>query len=62
METKDAGEEEMERNNTASQNSQRFVELKKKSFNNCNFSKHKLMRSLMKGVTVTSKHNGDVLM
>ena len=29
METKDAGEEEMERNNRASQNSQRVVQLKK---------------------------------
>jgi hypothetical protein len=28
LETKDAGEEEMERNNWASQNSQRLVELK----------------------------------
>ena len=32
LETKDAGEEEMERNNWASQNSQRVVELKKKKF------------------------------
>ena len=30
METNDAGEEKMERNNLASQNSQRVVELKKK--------------------------------
>ena len=30
METKDTGEEEMERNNWSSQNSQRVVELKKK--------------------------------
>ena len=33
METKDTGEEAMERNNLASQNSQRVVELKKMNVN-----------------------------
>jgi hypothetical protein len=33
LETNDAGKEEMERNNLASQNSQRVVQLKKKKLN-----------------------------